>query len=70
MQDEPFHVSQTQKYCDGRYGEWDPKITTFPGLYILGTLVGKIVSKVTISLGKDDKVMLSCFDVTLLPADH
>lgn len=36
LQDEPFHVPQTQAYCAGRWGEWDPKITTFPGLYLVG----------------------------------
>jgi hypothetical protein len=36
-QDEPFHVQQTQQYCAGHFGAWDPKITTFPGLYLVGT---------------------------------
>ncbi len=36
MQDEPFHVPQTQRYCRGDFATWDPKITTFPGLYIAG----------------------------------
>lgn len=31
--DEIFHVQQTQTYCDGRFSEWNQKITTFPGLY-------------------------------------
>ena len=31
LQDEPFHLGQTQKYCAGEFGEWDQKITTFPG---------------------------------------
>ena len=31
--DEPFHVGQTQAYCQGQWRAWDPKITTFPGLY-------------------------------------
>ena len=37
VKDEPFHVPQTQKYCAGHLSEWDPKITTFPGLYVLGS---------------------------------
>lgn len=37
MQDEPFHVPQTQRFCSGLFHRWDPKITTFPGLYIFGT---------------------------------
>ncbi|KAK9824640.1 hypothetical protein WJX72_011988 [[Myrmecia] bisecta] len=36
--DEVFHVPQTAKYCRGQFMEWDPKITTFPGLYIFGTV--------------------------------
>ena len=39
-QDEPFHVGQTQQYCRAQFREWDPKITTFPGLYFFGALVG------------------------------
>ena len=31
--DEIFHISQAQRYCDGDYSTWDPKITTPPGLY-------------------------------------
>ncbi|KAK9789925.1 hypothetical protein WJX73_006242 [Symbiochloris irregularis] len=34
--DEVFHVRQTQQYCKGDFASWDPKITTFPGLYITG----------------------------------
>lgn len=37
-QDEPFHIPQTQQYCSGDFQGWDPKITTFPGLYLLGTV--------------------------------
>lgn len=33
--DEVFHIPQAQRYCDGNFTEWDPKITTLPGLYIL-----------------------------------
>jgi alpha-1,2-glucosyltransferase len=40
--DEIFHVPQTRRLCErgfpaGLQGDsWDPKITTFPGLYVLG----------------------------------
>jgi len=37
--DEVFHVPQAQRYCNGRFSEWDPKITTFPGLYCLSALL-------------------------------
>lgn len=33
--DEIFHVPQAQKYCSGRFNEWDPMITTLPGLYLV-----------------------------------
>lgn len=33
--DEVFHIPQAQKYCDGNFTEWDSKITTPPGLYLL-----------------------------------
>jgi hypothetical protein len=38
MQDEPFHIPMAQQYCRGDFISWDPKITTFPGLYYLGVL--------------------------------
>lgn len=31
--DEIFHIPQAQKYCQGKFFEWDGKITTPPGLY-------------------------------------
>ncbi|CAG9980472.1 unnamed protein product [Clonostachys byssicola] len=36
--DEIFHIPQAQKYCQGRYDEWDDKLTTPPGLYLLSML--------------------------------
>ncbi|XP_078342143.1 dol-P-Glc:Glc(2)Man(9)GlcNAc(2)-PP-Dol alpha-1,2-glucosyltransferase-like isoform X2 [Oculina patagonica] len=33
--DEIFHIPQAQKYCDFKFNEWDPKITTLPGLYFI-----------------------------------
>ena len=32
--DEVFHVPQARRFCDGDFAHWDPKITTFPGLYL------------------------------------
>uniref|UniRef100_A0A7G3AAW1 Dol-P-Glc:Glc(2)Man(9)GlcNAc(2)-PP-Dol alpha-1,2-glucosyltransferase n=1 Tax=Lutzomyia longipalpis TaxID=7200 RepID=A0A7G3AAW1_LUTLO len=37
--DEEFHLRQGLHYCHGNFSVWDPKITTFPGLYILSTLI-------------------------------
>lgn len=33
--DEIFHVPQAQRYCQGNFTHYDPKITTPPGLYII-----------------------------------
>ncbi|TSK13165.1 Dol-P-Glc:Glc(2)Man(9)GlcNAc(2)-PP-Dol alpha-1,2-glucosyltransferase [Bagarius yarrelli] len=41
--DEIFHVPQAQKYCEGKFTEWDPMITTPPGLYLLSVGVIKPV---------------------------
>lgn len=32
VQDEVFHIPQAQRYCEGRFRDWDDKITTPPGL--------------------------------------
>ncbi|KAH3899073.1 dolichyl-P-Glc:Glc(2)Man(9)GlcNAc(2)-PP-dolichol alpha-1,2- glucosyltransferase SCDLUD_004496 [Saccharomycodes ludwigii] len=44
--DEKFHVTQTIKYIEGQWKSWDPKITTPPGLYILGWLNYKIFKSI------------------------
>ncbi|KAH7134263.1 DIE2/ALG10 family-domain-containing protein [Dactylonectria macrodidyma] len=41
--DEIFHIPQAQKYCEGRFQEWDDKITTPPGLYLLSLLVPGVI---------------------------
>ncbi|KAI1373958.1 glycosyltransferase family 59 protein [Hypoxylon crocopeplum] len=40
--DEVFHIPQAQVYCDGKYGVWDDKLTTPPGLYALTILANKL----------------------------
>ncbi|XP_076243819.1 alpha-1,2-glucosyltransferase Alg10 [Calliopsis andreniformis] len=37
--DEVFHVPQTLQYCSGNFTQWNPKITTLPGLYLLAALI-------------------------------
>lgn len=37
--DEEFHIRQGKYYCMGKYNIWDPKITTFPGLYIISIIL-------------------------------
>ncbi|KAI1433158.1 glycosyltransferase family 59 protein [Xylaria sp. CBS 124048] len=41
--DEVFHIPQAQVYCQGRYFEWDNKITTPPGLYIATIVVNRLL---------------------------
>ncbi|KJZ79957.1 hypothetical protein HIM_00671 [Hirsutella minnesotensis 3608] len=43
--DEVFHVPQAQKYCEGKFREWDDKITTPPGLYLLSNLIPQALRK-------------------------
>ncbi|KAI1798615.1 glycosyltransferase family 59 protein [Daldinia bambusicola] len=47
--DEVFHIPQAQVYYYGKFGVWDDKITTPPGLYIL-TLLGARLSKLSCSV--------------------
>ena len=43
--DEIFHIPQAQKYCRYEYFRWDPKITTYPGLYVISSLMYKLMQK-------------------------
>ncbi|BES98560.1 Asparagine-linked glycosylation 10, alpha-1,2-glucosyltransferase homolog [Nesidiocoris tenuis] len=40
--DEAFHVPQAVKYCNGSFHEWDPKITTLPGLYLFSMITHRL----------------------------
>ncbi|XP_077279988.1 alpha-1,2-glucosyltransferase Alg10 [Temnothorax americanus] len=37
--DEAFHVPQTLRYCAWNLTQWDPKITTLPGLYLIAAAI-------------------------------
>ena len=41
--DEIFHVPKAQRFCSGDFSNYDPKITTPPGLYILSLLMYKSI---------------------------
>lgn len=47
--DEEFHYRQTKSYCEGKYYEWDSKITTLPGLYFIAVLFAKASSHLYLS---------------------
>ncbi|KAI2624761.1 glycosyltransferase family 59 protein [Xylaria nigripes] len=40
--DEVFHIPQARMYCQGRYFEWDDKITTPPGLYLATIIFNRL----------------------------
>lgn len=44
--DEKFHINQTITYLHGEWTVWDNKITTPPGLYILGWITHHIIKPV------------------------
>ncbi|XP_004520390.1 putative Dol-P-Glc:Glc(2)Man(9)GlcNAc(2)-PP-Dol alpha-1,2-glucosyltransferase [Ceratitis capitata] len=37
--DEEFHLRQGLHFCHKRFDVWDPKITTFPGLYLVSLIL-------------------------------
>ncbi|KAK9827785.1 hypothetical protein WJX74_001969 [Apatococcus lobatus] len=61
--DEPFHVDQTEAYCAWDFKYWNPKITTFPGLYILGAAYAHVLS--LLSAEGLEKVEDNCDTITL-----
>lgn len=42
--DEIFHIPATQRYCEGNFAYWDPKITTPPGPYLLALGVLRVLN--------------------------
>ncbi|KAI7688744.1 Putative Dol-P-Glc:Glc(2)Man(9)GlcNAc(2)-PP-Dol alpha-1, 2-glucosyltransferase, partial [Sarcoptes scabiei] len=42
--DEQFHWNQTKAYCGGNFFEWNEKITTPPGLYLISYVFSKLIS--------------------------
>ncbi|KAI5960993.1 ALG10 [Candida pseudojiufengensis] len=57
--DEIFHLRQCQTYCKYNFKNWDNKITTPPGLYMLGFIYSKFISFVT-------NGELTCFNYNVL----
>lgn len=47
--DEFFHLRQAQVYCAGDFFVWDPKITTPPGLYLLGAAWARMLNTFGVS---------------------
>ncbi|XP_049805177.1 putative Dol-P-Glc:Glc(2)Man(9)GlcNAc(2)-PP-Dol alpha-1,2-glucosyltransferase [Schistocerca nitens] len=66
--DEVFHIPQARNYCDGNFLQWDPKITTLPGLYVFSVIYLKIAG---LFMGQDfcDVHGLRVFNVFLCLAN-
>mmetsp|Transcript_62273 Transcript_62273/g.197164 ORF Transcript_62273/g.197164 Transcript_62273/m.197164 type:complete len:478 (+) Transcript_62273:1843-3276(+) len=58
--DEVFHVPQTQEYCRGNLSAWNPKITTFPGLYLVGAPYAHVIAIVTKMYGAGVHLHWAC----------
>ncbi|KAG7110821.1 hypothetical protein HYQ45_017480 [Verticillium longisporum] len=49
--DEFFHIPQAQVYCKNKFTDWDDKITTPPGLYLLSRFLislGALITRTTV----------------------
>lgn len=53
--DEEFHIPQAQAYLDGKWREWDPKLTTPPGLYIVSWLLIKPAQLLGVDSAKEGR---------------
>jgi alpha-1,2-glucosyltransferase len=42
--DEHFHAPQAAAFCAGRFDVWHPKITTFPGFYLVAAALANVAS--------------------------
>ncbi|KAF8420701.1 alpha-1,2 glucosyltransferas-like protein alg10 [Tirmania nivea] len=51
--DEVFHIPQSQRYCEGRWTEWDDKITTPFGLYVLSYIYSRVLLPIFPYFGQD-----------------
>ncbi|PNS19540.1 hypothetical protein CAC42_7384 [Sphaceloma murrayae] len=68
--DEVFHAGQAQKYLQGNYFEWDPKITTPPGLYVLSTLLSSLTGFTSLaSLRAINAILLPTLILLVLDLD-
>jgi len=63
--DEIFHIPQAQKYCVGNFTEWDPKITTLPGLYLISVGIVSPLNTITTLFSGERPELGSCTTVHL-----
>ncbi|CUM57331.1 unnamed protein product [Debaryomyces fabryi] len=61
--DEIFHLRQCQTYCSFRFDIWDHKITTPPGLYVLGMVYAEVVRMITFT---SESLVSVCENINVL----
>lgn len=61
--DEIFHLRQCQTYCALKFDEWDNKITTPPGLYVLGLIYARAIKYISFT---SESLTSVCENINLL----
>jgi len=75
--DEIFHIPQARAYCAGNYTQWNPKITTLPGLYlfsvgllrplhVLGNSTGVFLDLCTVPALRSVNILVGLTNLVLL----
>lgn len=63
--DETFHIPQAQQYCQGIFNQYNPKLTTPPGLYLISYTIIWLRDKILLS--RDNLV---CDTIDLRKTNH
>ncbi|XP_076251757.1 alpha-1,2-glucosyltransferase Alg10 isoform X2 [Rhynchophorus ferrugineus] len=66
--DEEFHIPLGQQYCRFKFDEWDPKVTTLPGLYLITSLLLGPLNLCSIYWLRFISLLFSCLNIILLYA--
>ncbi|XP_067205458.1 dol-P-Glc:Glc(2)Man(9)GlcNAc(2)-PP-Dol alpha-1,2-glucosyltransferase isoform X2 [Linepithema humile] len=64
--DEAFHIPQTLRYCAWNFTQWDPKITTLPGLYFITTAILSPFNLCDITYIRGVNLLGTCINLYLL----
>ncbi|KAF7279881.1 hypothetical protein GWI33_006642 [Rhynchophorus ferrugineus] len=68
ISDEEFHIPLGQQYCRFKFDEWDPKVTTLPGLYLITSLLLGPLNLCSIYWLRFISLLFSCLNIILLYA--
>ncbi|KAL0127061.1 hypothetical protein PUN28_005408 [Cardiocondyla obscurior] len=64
--DEAFHIPQTLRYCAWNFTQWDPKITTLPGLYLIATAILSPFNLCQVTYVRCINLLGTCLNLCLL----